>query len=240
MKRLVFLFIGIFVLGLGVLAQNVGLNENLVVPPKYDASSITAANENNFNDYFNKQMVDYELLDEGLVIMKFTIHPNGDVSNCVVEHSTSRYNTVAVRNILESSSGRWQPGKVNGEPVDMEKEITVKFVDPNHVSLEARARGFMSVAVKKYYKAEGLEGTTLMAKDKADRKIDRRLKGSIRNLNIAYEFAPRDIGVLFWQSKVYEAIGDEENFKTKFNELQMYQNPSYESMIENIVYELRN
>ncbi len=128
MKRLVFLFIGIFVLGFGVFAQNVGLTENLVVPPKYDASGISSMVENSFKAYFNKQMEDYELIDEGLVIMKFTVHPNGDVSNCTVEHSTSRYNTVAVRNILESSSGRWQPGSVNGQPVDMEKEITVKFV----------------------------------------------------------------------------------------------------------------
>ncbi len=240
MKRLVFLLIGVFALGFGVMAQNVGLNENIVVPPKYDASGSSVAEGNNFSDYFTQQMKNYELVDEGLVIMKFTVHPNGDVSNCTAEHSTSKYNTAAVRNILEYSSGRWQPGSVNGVPVEMEKEITVKFVDPEHVSLEARASAFMSVGVKKYYKAEALGGDNFIAKDIAERKIDRRLKGSIRNLDIAYEYAPRDLGVLFWQSKVYEAMGDDVNFNKKFEEYQMYLSPSYQSMAESIVFELRN
>ncbi len=240
MKKLLLFVMGFVLYSTGIFAQNEDMLEHTVVPPKFMGTEDVELSEPqlSLSTYVSNELNYYTELDEGVVIVLFTVDAKGNLSNFNVEHSTSSYNTAAVKDILMTSNGMWKPGSVNDAPVAMEKEITVKFQNPENGSLDEIARGYMTTGIKKYFKVSGIESNAYLSKEKMDRKVNRKLKTSIANLNMAYDYAPRDIGVIFWQCKAYEKIGDEVNFNTKFNEYQMFVNPAYEALNSDIVFNL--
>ncbi len=242
MKKLLLFMIGLVLWSTGVFAQNEEMLEHTVVPPKFMGTEDIDVSEPqlSLSNFVNNELSLYNELDEGVVIVLFTVDAKGNLSNLKVEHSTSEYNSAAVKDILMNSKGMWKSGSVNDAPVAMEKEITVKFQNPENGSLEEIARDYMSTGIKKYYKVASIESNAFLSSKKIEKKVNRKLKTAITNLNLAYDYAPRDIGIIFWQCKAYQKIGDEMNFNTKFNEYQSFLNPAYEAMNSDIVFNLKN
>jgi TonB family protein len=64
---------------------------------------------------------------EGTEVVKFTVTSSGGVTDFKVINSVNDEIDEEVIRVLEMTGGLWQPGSINGEPVDMEKEAAVTF-----------------------------------------------------------------------------------------------------------------
>jgi TonB family protein len=65
--------------------------------------------------------------NQGTEVVKFVVTPSGDVTSFSVINSVSAEIDEEVIRMLQSTSGLWQPGSINGEVVAMEKEVSVAF-----------------------------------------------------------------------------------------------------------------
>jgi TonB family protein len=64
---------------------------------------------------------------EGTEVVKFVVTKTGKVTDFYFINSVSDEIDAEVIRVLEMTDGIWQPGSINGEPVDMEKEVTLTF-----------------------------------------------------------------------------------------------------------------
>jgi len=81
--------------------------------------------------------------DEGTEVIQFVVTPKGNVTDILVINSVSGIIDLEVKRILEITSGMWIPGAVNGEPVGMEKEISVVFKISHKSDFAAKAKGYL-------------------------------------------------------------------------------------------------
>jgi tetratricopeptide (TPR) repeat protein len=65
--------------------------------------------------------------NEGTEVIHFVITPLGNITDISVINSVSEIIDLEVIRILEVTDAMWIPGTVNGEPVAMEKEISLVF-----------------------------------------------------------------------------------------------------------------
>jgi TonB family protein len=83
------------------------------------------------NDYLRNCVgYPYECLknkDEGTEVVKFEVTPNGELENFEVVNSVSPVIDKHVIQMLRQTSGMWSPALKNGNPVTMEKEISILF-----------------------------------------------------------------------------------------------------------------
>lgn len=69
---------------------------------------------------------------QGTEVVEFVITPEGKLTDFKVINSVSNEIDKEVIRILESTSGNWIPGTINGEPVSMETEVSMAFMlNPN-------------------------------------------------------------------------------------------------------------
>lgn len=104
-------------------------------PPKFETKKYVMITGDksceSINDYL-RNCVGYpdeclQSKDEGTEMVKFTVTPNGELRNFEVINSVSPTIDKQVIQMLEQTSGMWTPGLKNGNPVTMEKEISILF-----------------------------------------------------------------------------------------------------------------
>ncbi len=238
MKKFGFLF-GMLLMAGVTFAQITQLKETTVESPKFIGQQIGFDSESDQGSspicyYLKNNLKEQDYLDEGIVTVLFTINPDGTLSDFSITNSVSTTNDNAVLNCIKSTSGLWKAGKVNGESVEMQKEIYVHFVNPLTKSFETLAQDNILYAIKKIEKAKNIKSSVLYSANKADKKADKKLHSALFYLNEANKYKPEEPSVLFWQACAYEELGDEINKTEKLNQFLELTDLQYQAQIESV------
>jgi len=98
--------------------------------------------------------IDIESIREGKEIIRFTVHPDGSLTDFVVVNSVSPRIDQEVINAMKTTEGMWKPGYNNETIVPMEKEFSMVFKIEGTRSLQSLAaslytRGSKLLLIKK-------------------------------------------------------------------------------------------
>lgn len=163
-----------------------------VIPPVFTGIDIIKSNDfGSINDYLEERVQYPEESEsrwiEGTTIVQFTVLANGELDDFrVVSSVTSDIDNEVIK-VLKLTDGMWSPGKNNGTPVAMEREVSVTFQMENsdHVKL---ARKFYNRANKRLLKNKPLK--------------------ALRILNHAIVYQPNDYSILFLRGKTQLIVGN--------------------------------
>jgi TonB family protein len=109
------------------------LEEITITPPKFSgAETFVQGNYFKSVDDYLRNTVQYpqEAVNngtEGTEVLKFVITSLGKLADFIIINSVSDEFDEEVIRTLKMTGGMWQPGSINGKPVDMEKEVAVTF-----------------------------------------------------------------------------------------------------------------
>lgn len=133
----------IFAISMLVAAFAFGQNQNLQ-EIKVTAPQFRSEFYQNLNDFLLSGIeFPVESLragNEGTEVIQFLVTQKGNVTDIMVINSVSEIIDAEITRILEITSGMWIPGTVNGEPVAMEKEISVVFKISEKSDFVAKAK----------------------------------------------------------------------------------------------------
>ncbi len=226
-----------------VVFAQVNVKETIVVPPKFiGTEELNMDLENDFSpicNYLMKDLKDTDGFDQGVLVVQFVIQADGTVTDFNVVNSVSGIVDVTVVSCLKNTSGMWQPGMVNGVPRSMEKEIQIKFIDPNSISLEDMAQQKLQDGLKYYFSAREVLDNFSLTNEKAERKSEKKVKKAIRFIAEANRYQPNEPSFIFWQACVYEFAGDEINKAERLNRFSELVNTNYQAQIELVDVVLR-
>lgn len=108
------------------LAQNQNIEEIDVHAPQF-----TGTNYHSLNDFLAKNIeYPYKMRDariQGTVVIECNVSANGKLKDFKVINSVAPEFDNEVIQVLKTTDGKWNPGKVNGNPADMKTEISVTF-----------------------------------------------------------------------------------------------------------------
>lgn len=131
-----------------ILVQGQSLSERLITPPKFPAKEIMVHGQVavSINDYLNKH-VQYpngsahkHLL--GTEVVQFRVSETGTLSSFQVINSISPNIDEEVIRVLETTSGNWIPGTIDGIPAPQVREVTLVFKPNKDYDLVAHAREY--------------------------------------------------------------------------------------------------
>ncbi len=107
-----------------------------VTPPRFAGvvKSVSALQKGQFEsitDYMERN-VEYpqksaKSFEQGTAVVQFTVSATGEISDFTVINSVSEEIDEEVIKVLKTTEGMWIPGVNNGNPVAMEKEVSVVF-----------------------------------------------------------------------------------------------------------------
>ena len=236
MKKIA-LLTGLLLSAVITFAQVKELSETTVESPKYigqqDANAINSSESSPICSYLKSSLINNNF-EEGVVIILFTINADGTLSDFNVKNSVSKGSDQKVINCLKSTSGLWNPGRVNGTPVEMQKEIHVRFVDPSGNSLEELAQNNIESAVKQFESAKAIKNNVSLTSVKADKKSTRKLQSALAYLKEASKYQPNEPSVVFWEACTYEELGNEMRKAEKLNRFMEMVDPKYQAGLESV------
>lgn len=159
-----------------------------VTPPKFTAVKYSPTdNTNALKTYIAnnfKYDADFGEAAEGTQVVKFIINSDGSLSNIEVVNSVSPTVDDLITNILAETDYMWMPGKNNGVPVAMEKEIAIQ-IKLGMTESAAEDRDFTEIAQD--YFTKGAEKLF----------FDQKTKKAIRCFEAAARYRPYDQGTLY-------------------------------------------
>jgi TonB family protein len=122
MKTTMF-FIAAMLIAMNSLGQPATNNVNFADQPEFKNETL--------NHYLSEN-IHYPAISrskevQGTVIVRFSVGPDGNLSDYTIINSVSQELDNEVLRAIRQSEGKWEPGKVNGQPVKMQKEISVMF-----------------------------------------------------------------------------------------------------------------
>ncbi len=231
--RKISLIVSLLFLSIVTFGQVHQLKETLVTPPQFMGAENTNydSNTSKFNQFADKY-VENDLTSNGVVVVLFTINKDGSVSDINLLNSVSNSTNNAVINCIEKSSGLWTPGKVNGNPVAMEKEIHFRFSDPSGPSLEEMANSNLEKGLKNYQLGLYISEKFHLTQEQAEKKSCKKFNRAIKYLEIANKYQPQEPSIIFWQACVYEKTGNEMMSIEKKNRFDEMSDMNYMASIE--------
>jgi hypothetical protein len=237
--------LGLLIWGLMLFGQQIELPETLVKSPRFMSEKMEVLDESHsaIGQYMQQQLTtgvnDATEYAEGVVVVEFTIHADGSLSNFIVDHSVSARNDNAVLNVVKNSEGMWEPGQNNDQYVDMKKRLYVGFTDPESPGLRELATEEQERGLRKYYKVAFVEESPFLSNEKIARRKTRLLRAALNNLDAAYTYQPEEPSTLFWQACVYEKLGDEDKKNEKMFDFMNLLDPNYFKESEYIAVVMR-
>jgi TonB family protein len=196
--------------------QNQDLQEIKVTAPQFRSDLFQ-----NINDFLLSG-IEYPVEslkagDEGTEVIQFVVTPKGNVTDIVVINSVSEIIDQEVKRILEITSGMWTPGAVNGEPVAMEKEISVVFKISHKSDFAAQAKGYLE------------HGNKLLF-------VHNRPEKALKYFNKGVTLLPNEETLLAVRGLCKYEIGDNEGAKLDWNRLKILADKNAaKSLIESAV-----
>lgn len=124
----IFILIAFFAFGQNETLSSPGqISEVKVTPPEFTGSTVT--NEKSLiKNYLAENVitpVSYDLI--GTEVVQFTVTTEGKVTDFKIINSVSRAIDQEMIRILKTTNGMWKPGYNNNQPVDMTKEVSIRF-----------------------------------------------------------------------------------------------------------------
>ena len=134
---------------------------------------------------------------EGSEIIKFVVTPNGNLTNFEVINSICPEIDEEVIRILKTTNGMWQPGLNNGEPVAMEKEVSVVFC------VDKSSFGTVCEYFTKKATANFISGNKKLF-------FKQKPKRALKYYDIAVRYLPNDKSALYNRGMCRFELGDKE------------------------------
>ncbi len=237
------LLTGMLLLAVLTFAQSKQLSEYIVEPPKFigtnDQQTEFTKENTPICSYLKTQLEEGRSFDEGVVVVLFTINADGTLSNFSIENSVSTTTDQAVVNCIRNTSGLWQPGSVNQEPVEMEKTIVVNFVSTDSPTPEQMAQEYLESGINKMNAAVNVMANVNLTQAVAERRANRKLNTALGFMEKADKYKPTEPSITFWQACVYEKIGNEMKRNEKLHEFMEMVNSNNLAQKESIDFVLR-
>jgi len=159
-----------------------------VTPPKFTAVKYTAPAIENALKTHIAQNFDYkpDFGDalEGTEVVQFIINTDGTLSDIEIVNSVSPSADKEIKRVLQATDNMWIPGKNNGVPVAMEKEIAIQIKHGSSESL-AYQRDFTEIA--RGFFTKGSEKLL----------VEHKTKQAIRQFKVAVRYQPYDKSTLY-------------------------------------------
>lgn len=143
---------------------------------------------------------------EGSEIIKFVVTPKGNLTNFEVINSVCSEIDEEVIRILKTTNGMWQPGLNNGEPVAMEKEVSVVFC-ANKSSFETVCEHFTKKATANF-----ISGNKKLY-------FKQNPKRALKYYDIAVRYLPNDESALYNRGMCRYELGDKEGAFRDWNRI---------------------
>lgn len=130
------IFATIMLAAIFAFGQKQDIDEIKVTPPKFTGitNPVPALQEGKFEsieDYLSKNIVypekDAKSFKQGTEVVQFVVSPTGELADFAIINGVSPQINEEVIRVLLTTNGMWFPGYNNGNPVAMEKEISVVF-----------------------------------------------------------------------------------------------------------------
>ncbi len=159
-----------------------------VTPPKFTAVKYTASAHENLLKTHITQNFDYqpefgEAL-EGTEVVQFVINTDGSLSDIKVVNSVSASADKAIKRVLQSTDYMWIPGKNNGVPVAMEKEIAIQI---KHGATESSAHQRNFTEIARGFFTKGSEKLL----------VEHKTRQAIKQFKVAMRYKPYDQSTLY-------------------------------------------
>ena len=199
MKTKIIFFICMFSAFIAFGQNPKSIEETTCTPPKFTGIKGTVpillkekfpTIENYLRNNVTYPAVAVKQLQQGTEVMKFIVSTNGEVSNIEIVNSVSKEIDDEVTEALMTTNGMWKPGNNNGNPVAMEKEISLVF------RLEDSRYSFNDLG-KKYY----ANGAGMLF-------INQRPKKALKYFNKGIVLFPNDRSLLALRGIALFEIGD--------------------------------
>lgn len=138
MKTNFFLAAGMLIAAIAT-GQNKELTAIDVTPPVFKSES-----PKSINDFLQKNVEypaeAYLWKQQGTEVVQFVITPEGKITDFTVINSVSKEIDKEIIRVLQLTSGSWEPGTINGEPVSMESEVSMVFMLHQNVDFVEMAK----------------------------------------------------------------------------------------------------
>lgn len=126
MKTNFFLAAGMLIAAIAT-GQNKELTAIEVTPPAFKSEA-----PKSINDFLQKNVEypaeAYLSKQQGTEVVQFVITPEGKITDITMINSVSKEIDKEIISVLQLTSGSWEPGTKNGEPVSMESEVSMVFM----------------------------------------------------------------------------------------------------------------
>lgn len=193
--------------------KHVNVEEVQVTPPKFSGvhnaqELFNKGNLSPIENYLAKNFVcpyaAAECRTEGTEIIRFTVNPNGYLSNFEIINSVCREIDSKLIELLVRTNGMWMPGYNNGEPTAMEQEVSFMVGDYNH---DEMIDHFVEEAEKSFAKAS----TTLLENHKP--------RKALRFYNTGIRYLPNDKGLLLMRGLCHYELGHEKEARRDWDRI---------------------
>ena len=155
--------------------------------------------------------------DEGTEIIQFVITPMGNITDIKVVNSVSDFIDLEVIRMLEVSNGKWIPGTANGEPMAMEKEVTVVFKISEKSDFVAKAKSYLEHGNKMLF-------------------VNNRPEKALKFFDKSITLLPNDETLLAVRGLCKYEIGDNEGAQRDWNRIKILtERNAAESLVETAV-----
>lgn len=182
------------------------MTETKVVPPKFPIvkTPIQDKSIESINDYL-ASFVQYpdnavKTWLEGTEVVRFVVTPTGELTNFKVINSVCSDIDKEVIRVLNFTSGQWRPGTVDGEPVAMEREVSMNFKIFEKTDFVTMARKFL------------IQGGNLLFVEKNPKKAMRYLEKGINLL-------PNEESLLTIRGMCKYELGDKEGARSDWDRI---------------------
>ncbi|TRX65925.1 TonB family protein [Carboxylicivirga sp. M1479] len=217
----------LLMLTVGIMAQEEEMKQKFIEETRVEApvfigeTNLNDADRQNFSSHLQEELTYLSELDylgkEGIVAIDFVIETDGSVTNVMVSNSVSKTIDEAVLKAVTNSSNMWKAGKINGQENAMDKTIYVKFDIPGNASHNEQARENLNLAIKQVSDIDKLENKDIDAAAKT-KKTARKAKSAQTYLEYAEQYKPNDLSITYWQARVYELQGNNDQKEQKLDQ----------------------
>lgn len=208
--KIIFLFCMIIsVIAFGQNEKHKSLKEIEVTPPKFTgieraASILEEENVKPIADYLSKNVKYPEEAAkrwfEGTVVVEFVVSATGEVTDFKVINSVSTEIDEELIQVLKTTSGMWNPGSNNGEPVAMQKEVSMVFKIDESKSFATQSKAFFK------------NGSEMFL-------VTGKLKRALKSYDKGIKLLPNDKSLLFMRGLCRYELGDEQGARQDWNRM---------------------
>nr|WP_321406435.1 energy transducer TonB [uncultured Carboxylicivirga sp.] len=231
MKYLLLIF-WLGVMTMGIHAQNTerSKKQDERVPAKLQTDQIQKISEitilpQSSISYFLMNTIEYPensvaKMEEGQVVVKFIIEPDGAIRDIKVINSVSEAIDEQVINGVQKTSGKWLPAYENGKPVESEHKLYITFDIMNNLPLNEQSIDHFTKGMKLIYQAELYEKENPINNNKKVKKLNRQYKKALYHFDEAAKYQAEEGSIFYWQSYAYQKLGDMQRMEEKLKEYQ--------------------